>query len=178
MINRLDPSFALIVSLVGVLVVACAPYSAPYPEWPLPPPRTGHVTDVGEVFGSTARQRLESRLGALETAADIDFMILTVPSIGSGMSIGYYTGQVVHYWGAEDRTAAILVVSVKEKGYYFATSPDLKNDLPSDGGKGFAEHTLDTDVGLSDSIEQFTNLVINSFETSRGFSLAGPSAEP
>jgi hypothetical protein len=130
------------------------------------------LTDYGNVFDAASKESVESLLVALEETAEIEFVILTVPSIG-GMSIVDYTYQSLSKWGLgrEDQTAMALIVELRGETYYFATSPDLKDDLPSDGGREIARRSLDLYDELAEGVERFVNLSIDSLENSRGFSL-------
>ncbi len=151
-------------ALIGFWLVACA---SPYPGWPDPPPRTGLLTDYANVLDSASKQRIDSLLLALQEAAQIEFSILTVPSIGS-IPISDYAHHVISKWGLE--SGLLLVISSGNGTFYFASSPDLDGDLPPDGGRMIAQrslHQYEPVVG----IERFVNLIIDSLQESRGFSL-------
>jgi len=164
MTKRFCQRITLPLALTSFWLVACA---APYPGWPDPPPRTGLLTDYGNVFDSASKQRVESLLLALKETSEIEFVILTVPSTG-GMSAADYTYHLLSKWGLE--TGMVLVVVLRDENYHFASGPDLQSDLPPDGGREIAQRSLDL-YEPAEGIEGFVNLIIDSLEKSRGFSL-------
>lgn len=169
MVRRFCQSITLPLALMSLWISACA---SPYPGWPDPPPRTGLLTDYGGVFDSASKQRVESLLLALQETSEIEFLILTVPSIG-WMSTADYTYHLLSKWDLE--TGMVLVVVLRDGNYHFANSPDMQSDLPPDGGREIAQRSLDL-YGPAKGIERFVNLIIDSLEKSRGFSLSRSGA--
>jgi uncharacterized protein len=99
---------------------------------PLPEPFTP-VVDTANVIDSETRRRLEAIFKNLKQRADIEFAIVTVPTIGDE-DIFDFSLAVARGWGIGskegEKNGFLLLVAINDHKYFTQVSHHLEGDLP------------------------------------------------
>ena len=123
---------ALVLAFVCFLLCGAAHARAqvPPPASPLPSP-TGYVNDYANVIEPQAKARLEAILTNLNERGNVEFAVVTVPSLG-GRDVFDYSLQVMRGWGigSKEKGGVLLLFSLEERKGFVQVSRHLEGDLP------------------------------------------------
>ena len=163
----------VVVCAAGVANLSSAQTGAPA----LPDP-TGFVNDYAEVIDPATQARLETILKNLQTRADIQFAVVTVPTTGEVAAFDY-TLQLARKWGigpaGGEQKGLILLVAVNDRKFQIQPSRHLQGDLP-DGLVGAIGREMrepfrrnDYSGGVAGAVET----LVATLAEKRGFSIDG-----
>jgi uncharacterized protein len=167
--------------LLAAAVAAAGQSPRAYSESPLPEP-TGYgkyVTDTANVIDPAAEERLLAILNNLKERADIELVVVTVPTTGDA-PIFDYSLSVARGWGIGsdqgEKNGVLLLIAVNDRKYQVQVSRHLEGDLPDGLAGEIARNTLRDPFRQGDyagGVTSFVQTTVATLGQKRGFSVEG-----